>query len=143
MKDGLQSPGVSTQPQAATAKLETGPPGSECLIKIGGDWRLSGPVPSWSATLEQRAAASVRVVPEGLGKWDTSLVLFLVHGRAWCAQSKHDLHAEALPEKLQTLLKLVAETSTPGPIDKPIVRSSWDFAAALAGTWASHAKVII
>jgi phospholipid/cholesterol/gamma-HCH transport system permease protein len=61
---------------------------------VGGDWRLSEPVPSWIGVLGKTGAASVRVVPQDLGKWDTSLVLFLVHGRAWCAQSKNEFHAD-------------------------------------------------
>jgi len=49
-------------------------------------------------------------LPEGLGMWDTSLLLFLVHGRAWCLGSKRALIAEALPRTLQSLLAQVAES---------------------------------
>jgi phospholipid/cholesterol/gamma-HCH transport system permease protein len=138
-----QLPEVSTEPKAATAKLESGPPGSECLVKVGGDWRLSEPVPSWTGLLGKRTATDVRVVPEDLGKWDTSLVLFLMHGRAWCAASKNDFHAEALPENLQRLLRQVAGMGAPKPMAQASVKSSWRLAGSLAKKGASHAKEIV
>ena len=106
-------PEVSPGPKAATAKLEAGPPGGECLVKVGGDWRLNEPVPSWAGVLGGTVATRVRVLPEDLGRWDTSLVLFLVHGRAWCAKSKSEFHTEALPGNLQELLRQVAEMGAP------------------------------
>lgn len=138
-----QSPEVSTELKAATAKLEAGPPGSESLVKVGGDWRLSEPVPSWTRVLGERTATSVRVVPEDLGKWDTSLVLFLVHGRAWCAESKNDFHTEALPENLQTLLRQVAGMGAPKPAAQAAVKSIWALAGTLAKNGASQAKEIV
>ncbi|MFA7007191.1 MAG: hypothetical protein WC429_24355, partial [Verrucomicrobiia bacterium] len=77
-----QMPEAGTELKTATAKLEAGQSGSECLVKVGGDWRLSEPLLSWTGVLGENIATSVRVVPEDLGKWDTSLVLFLVHGQA-------------------------------------------------------------
>ena len=64
---------ASTERKAATAQLETGPAGGACVVKIGGDWRLSGPVLAWDGVLGECRASSVRVAPEGLGTWDTSL----------------------------------------------------------------------
>jgi len=58
-----QLPEVNTEFKAATAKLEAEPAGGECLVKVGGDWRLSGPVPSWTGVLGEKTATSVRVVP--------------------------------------------------------------------------------
>jgi hypothetical protein len=77
-------PEVSTGDKTATAKLQAGAPGGECLVKIGGDWRLNERVPSWNSVFQNHMAMNVRVVPDDLGKWDTSLLLFLVHGRVVC-----------------------------------------------------------
>ena len=139
MTASAQLPKVGTELKAATAELEAGPPGSECLVKIGGDWRLSEPVPLWAGVLGKRTAASVRVKPEDLGKWDTSLVLFLVHGQVWCAKAKKDFHAEALPKNLQALLRQVAGISEPKPTAKTDAKSGWVLARDMAKMWASHA----
>jgi phospholipid/cholesterol/gamma-HCH transport system permease protein len=118
--------------KTATAQLQAGAPGGECLLKIGGDWRLSGPVPSWDRVLGGKTAAHVRVVPEDLGKWDTSLLLFLVHGRKWCTASKHDFHVETLPENLQTLLRQVENVDAPKPAIKAAIKSNRALAAIFA-----------
>jgi phospholipid/cholesterol/gamma-HCH transport system permease protein len=143
MTASRQVPEVSTELKAASAKLETGPPGGECLLKIGGDWRLSETVPSWTSVLGDRTATSVRAVPEDLGKWDTSLVLFLVHGRAWCVEKKMDFTVEALPDNLQTLLRQVTEMGARKPMAKAPVKSRWALAEAMAIKWASQAKEIV
>jgi phospholipid/cholesterol/gamma-HCH transport system permease protein len=129
--------------KAATARLDAGPPGSECLVKVGGDWRLSEPVPSWTAVLGMRTAASVRVVPDDLGTWDTSLVLFLVHGQAWCTKSQKDFHAEALPGNLQTLLRQVTGVSAPPLVAQAADQSRWAMAGALVRKGASQAHTIV
>ncbi|MFA6561178.1 MAG: ABC transporter permease [Verrucomicrobiia bacterium] len=126
-----QMPEAGTELKTATAKLEAGQSGSECLVKVGGDWRLSEPLLSWTGVLGEKTATSVRVVPEDLGKWDTSLVLFLVHGRAWCAKKKIDLQVEALPANLQTLLQQVVAVGAAKPATKA--------QAGPAGTWAGRA----
>jgi phospholipid/cholesterol/gamma-HCH transport system permease protein len=137
-----QIPEAGTELKAPTAKLEAGTSGSECLVKIGGDWRLNEPVPLWTGVLGERTATSVRAVPEDLGKWDTSLVLFLVHGQAWCVEKKIDFKVEALPANLRTLLRQVAEMGAPKPKAKPAVQSRWALAETLAKQWASDAKEI-
>jgi len=55
-------PEVSTGDKVATAQLQVGAPGGECLVKIGGDWRLNEPVPSWAKVLGKRTAVNVRIV---------------------------------------------------------------------------------
>jgi phospholipid/cholesterol/gamma-HCH transport system permease protein len=125
--------------KTATAQLQAGVSDCECLLKIGGDWRLSDPVPAWAGVLGKAPTANIRVVPDDLGKWDTSLVLFLVHGRAWCAASEKEFHAEALPENLQALLRQVPMNSVLNPPTKTAVKP-WDLASNLAQKWAHHAR---
>ena len=130
---------LSSELKAPTAKLDAGATANECIVKVGGDWQLSEGVPSWNSVFGSHAAASVRVVPDDLGKWDTSLLLFLVHGRAWCLESKHDFNAEALPENLQTLLRQVAKSDAPKPAVKPAAKSNWALAQTLVKKWAGLA----
>ena len=108
-------PEASPNTKPATAKIEAGTEDGECLVKLGGDWLLSKPVPSWSGVLGAKNRLNVRVVPEDLGKWDTSLVLFLLHGSAWCAEAKKEINVQALAENLQALLKQVSGSGTSKP----------------------------
>ena len=116
-------PVESTEFKAATAKLEAGVSGSDCVVKVGGDWRLNTITPSWNELSGHRAATNVRIVPDGLGQWDTSLLLFLVHARAWCVANKHALQPEALPENLRILLQQVAVTHAPKPAPRVVSAS--------------------
>lgn len=124
----------------ATAKLETGSSGSDCVVKVGGDWRLNTSVPTWKELFDQHTATDVRVVSDGLGQWDTSLLLFLVHGRAWCVESKHDFVTGALPENLQTLLRQVVEAGTPKPKAIPAATTIPERAQTLAMNFANKTK---
>ncbi len=117
------SPVEGSRSKAASAKLEDAPAGGDCVVKVGGDWQLNAAMPSWNSLVAQHAPGNVRVVPDSLGKWDSSLLLFLVHGRKWCLQSKHALNAEALPENLQTLLRQIAEADTSQQKTKPAAKT--------------------
>jgi len=133
-------PVTGTGVKAATAKLETGAAGSDCVVKVGGDWRLNERVPSWNSVCQNHMAMNVRVVPDDLGKWDTSLLLFLVHGRKWCAASKHDFNFEALPENLQILLRQVENVDAKNPASREATKSSWELATAFAQKLANKTK---
>ena len=83
MTAGHPLPETKPEFKPATATRGAGSSERECVVKVGGDWRLSEPVPAWGKVLGTQATADVRVVTDDLGKWDTSLVLFLVHVRKW------------------------------------------------------------
>jgi phospholipid/cholesterol/gamma-HCH transport system permease protein len=125
--------------RAATAQLQAGLSGGECRVQIGGDWRLSAPLPDWAGILGQTPAASVRIVPADLGKWDTSLLLFLVHGRARCAAVQKEFHVEALPGNLQALLRQVPVNPAATPPAKT-AHDPWSRASAIAQQAADHAR---
>lgn len=134
---------VSAGDRTATAQLQAAAPGGECQLKIGGDWRLKEPVPAWAKVLGKQMAIKVRVVPEALGYWDTALVLFLVHCRAWCAESKSEFHGDALPANLQTLLGQVPVSRVAKPAAKAATKSSWEWAALVATKWGRQVQQIV
>jgi phospholipid/cholesterol/gamma-HCH transport system permease protein len=136
----MNKTGKHSSPEAATAQRQAGVSGGECLMKIGGDWRLSEPVPAWAGVFGKAPAASVRVVPADLGKWDTSLVLFLAHGRAWCAASGKAFQVEELPANLQALLRQVPVNGAAKPATKTAAKSKWDLASSAAEKWAAHVR---
>ena len=110
---------------SATAQLEVVTPGREGVVRVGGAWRLNERVPAWKSVVQNQAAMKVRVVPDQLGRWDTSLVLFLVHGRAWCAAANQEFDAAGLPENLQGRLRRVAGNSAAKPPTKSELKP-WD-----------------
>ena len=122
MKASSSEPVISPELKAATASLEAGLADGECLVKLAGDWRLTGAFPSWAGMMANTAVANVRVVPENLGSWDTSLVLFLKHGETWCAQAKKSFSAEALPGNLQALLRQLAAVKGTKPVNPVAVK---------------------
>ena len=135
-----QSPAGSTGDNVATAKLEASSSSSDCVVKVGGDWRLNTLVPTWKELFGQHAATNVRIVSDELGKWDTSLLLFLVHGRAWCVESKHEFVTGALPENLQTLLGQVVEAGTAATKTRPVAKTLFERAQTLATNFGNRTK---
>lgn len=102
-------PASPAQPQAsARASLETDSKG--WVLKLAGDWRLGEPVPAWNEVVKEKSKASIRVVADDLGKWDSSLVLFLTHGNRWCEQHGVKLDLQALPPALHTVMEQTAAT---------------------------------
>jgi phospholipid/cholesterol/gamma-HCH transport system permease protein len=136
-------PEVGADGNTATAQLQGAAEGGERVLKIGGDWRLNELVPSWTEVVGKGTAVKVRVVAEGLGHWDTSLVLFLAHGRAWGAESNTEFLTEALPENLQTLLRQVPVKSAAKPATKAAVESKLELAARCATKGAQHAQQVV
>ncbi|MDQ5980124.1 MAG: phospholipid/cholesterol/gamma-HCH transport system permease protein [Verrucomicrobiota bacterium] len=106
-------PSVSSTPVArADAVLE----GSALKVSIVGDWSITGVRPKWTATLAGRQPKQVHLSADGLGNWDSSLLLFLFEAQQWCRITGAFCDSKALPEKVLVLLKQMSvshETSVP------------------------------
>lgn len=88
-------------------------------VVLGGVWRITEPRPSWSRLLDQRKPPRVRVRCDGVEQWDTSLLLFLFEVQEWCRVEGVAYDTDALPEKIQTLLKqFVTAHATAVPFDR-------------------------
>lgn len=91
----------------ATATLQTHD--HECVITLSGDWSLELPIPSWEELAQRchqaKKTEKVRFVAGELSSWDTSLLLFLRHGKKWALANKKTLEMKALPAKLQRILQ--------------------------------------
>lgn len=83
----------------------------EYVINLHGDWVLNAEVPSWNETIKGCTADTVKITAPGLGTWDTALLLFLIHGRAWCVARKKNFETSALPINLQRILQHAETTS--------------------------------
>jgi phospholipid/cholesterol/gamma-HCH transport system permease protein len=105
---------MSTEERQATASLE--PSGDHLVLKVGGSWRLTETLPQLEELMPQgKEHHPIRVAPEGLVEWDSSLPVFLLRLRAWCRQHDSNLNLEALPAALKRLFRLIAESEEGEP----------------------------
>jgi phospholipid/cholesterol/gamma-HCH transport system permease protein len=78
------------------------------VVRIAGDWRLSGHLPA-TAEADRRIAAHPRRVAfdtSALGPWDTSLLTFLDKVVTSCAEQQIEVDRSGLPAGVQRLLAL-------------------------------------
>src|SRR3990167_4629 len=120
MKPSL--PSDASGSSTAEAQLEADSPREECVIKLSGDWSLGEAVPSWEEVVGHKKGTKVRIIADHLGTWDTSLLLFLRHGRAWCLAKKKDFDTSSLPRNLQVILKHAEAGALfkPAPKETPV-----------------------
>ncbi len=96
----------------ATAELQ----GEWLDVAIGGSWQITEPRPAWNELLAGRRASRVRLRPDGLEQWDSSLLLMMFEARQWCQITGAYFDADAMPERSRVLLGQLAtahETSLP------------------------------
>ncbi|PTX97889.1 ABC transporter permease [Opitutus sp. ER46] len=88
-------------------------------VALGGDWQVTGKVPNWTSVIDRQAPRRVRLRLEGLGRWDSSLLLFVMHAQDWCRNAGAACDAEALPEEIRTLSgQLATSHETRAPFDR-------------------------
>src|SRR5437016_4436737 len=78
------------------------------VIRMAGDWQLSGHLPTVAETVRHVATRPRRVAFDAaaLGKWDTSLLTFLGKVVAVCSQQTVAVDRSGLPSGVQRLLAL-------------------------------------
>ncbi len=93
--------------------------GDLLAISLAGVWRITGSRPAWTDVLAGRQPARVRVAMAEVERWDSSLLLFIFEAQQWCRVTGAYFDAEALPEKIVSLLaQLVASHETSVPFDR-------------------------
>ncbi|MEY2879239.1 MAG: hypothetical protein RLZZ15_1619 [Verrucomicrobiota bacterium] len=108
---------VRDAPLDARAAVTTD--GDACEIALGGTWQITARRPAWEALRGATNPARVRLRTDDVAKWDSSLLLFLFEVQQWCRASGAYFDAEALPEKIRTLLaQLAASHETSVPFDR-------------------------
>jgi phospholipid/cholesterol/gamma-HCH transport system permease protein len=79
-------------------------------VALAGTWQITAARPAWTALIAGRKPARLRLRMDAVEKWDTSLVLFLYEAQVWMDAAQVECDAAALPERVRTLLKQLAET---------------------------------
>ena len=103
--------GVTSEVIRMPAALETGEARATAVeidgrldVVLAGPWQVTARRPSWTALLDGRKPAIVRIVVEEVEKWDTSLLLFLFEVQEWCRAAGSSFDTGSLPEKIRGLL---------------------------------------
>ena len=64
-------------PEPLRAVARAGMEGDRLDVTVGGVWRITEPRPAWAELAAGRVPAGVRLRAGGLGRWDSSLPLFV------------------------------------------------------------------
>ena len=88
-------------------------------ITLAGDWRVTGRRPDWKTLIGAQKPLGIRVRAGELGRWDTSLPLFLYAAKDWCERVGAACNLEALPEKMRSeLTQLEASRAASEPHER-------------------------
>lgn len=104
-------PSVASNPASAVASVE----GDDLMIRLGGNWRITGPHPDWIETIAGQAPRPMCLDGSALGDWDSSLALFLREARNWAEQQGVPCRVEAVPAGAEKLAGLLAPQTTRKP----------------------------
>jgi phospholipid/cholesterol/gamma-HCH transport system permease protein len=107
---------MSSGSESHSAQVLVTPTGDLLEVKLAGEWKITRKRPSWTNLLGRQTPERVRVDIGAVGKWDSSLLLFLFEVQQWCRMTGAYCDTEALPEKVRVLLGQIAashETSVP------------------------------
>lgn len=108
--------GMSVTPADSTARASVQADGDGMVVELAGDWRLTEERPLWAPLVHGRKPARVAFRAERLGRWDSSLLVFLLEVRQWCAVAGAYCDGDSLPESVRARLEQIAhshETSVP------------------------------
>ena len=103
-------------PPLNTARAEVSREGETLLLRLGGDWRITGTHPVWADTVIGHLPSRVVLRADGLGTWDSSLALFLSAARLWRAKHGVELVEEGLPVEAGRLAALLINKPAHAPI---------------------------
>ena len=103
------------------ASVQASVEGDALVVRVGGEWRITGKRPAWSSVVTEPKPARLRMLDDGLGLWDSSLALFLREASAWAESQGVVVERIGLPEGAVRLAALLAQKSAKPPEDKSTV----------------------
>jgi phospholipid/cholesterol/gamma-HCH transport system permease protein len=84
-------------------RAEAIPEGDGLVVTLGGDWRITQPLPVWRNVRGNQQPCAVRIRVDGLERWDSSLVRFVYEVQDWCRGANAQCDTAALPETVRRL----------------------------------------
>lgn len=113
----LMSGSQPNLPARAAAQLE----GEVLDVVVGGNWQVTEPRPTWSEVRGNATAKTVRLRADQLGKWDTSLLLFVLDAQTWCQEAGISCDVGPLPNNVRMLSEqLAAARPKAAPEDRSV-----------------------
>ncbi|MSU24062.1 MAG: ABC transporter permease [Opitutus sp.] len=110
---------MAVNPESLEARASANAAGDALEVVLAGNWQITKPRPAWPELLGAQNPARVRLRVDEVGRWDTSLLLFLFEAQQWCRVTGAYCDTAALPEKIRTLLtQLAAAHETSVPFDR-------------------------
>ena len=93
--------------------------GEDLAVVVEGVWRVTAPRPAWRGLLEGRSPGIVRLRAGELGRWDSSLPLFVFAAQQWARERGIACDADGLPANLREVLSQLARShETSVPVDR-------------------------
>ncbi len=105
------------EPSAARVTAQAAADGLD--VALAGDWQVAGSRPAWREAVGEARPARVRLGMDGVGLWDSSLLLFLAEAEAWARSRGIPCDTGGLPEKVRLLLGQLETASVPRPAPAP------------------------
>jgi len=110
---------MSATPDNAKAFVQARVEGDALHVELGGNWEITQPFPSWDGLIGKTSPAQVKITLTELGKWDSSLLLFLYEAQKWCVIASARLDVGELPSKIRELLgQMGAAQGKDVPVDR-------------------------
>lgn len=105
-------------PSRAAADLHSH--GDQVVAVLSGTWQLEGTTPRFDHLREaasQGQPSALGFDASALGEWDSSLLIYLRQGQAYCEANDVPFNTEGLPERVTSLLALA--TAVPERVIEP------------------------
>ena len=96
-----------TQP-SLPARVSAQADGDTLRVNVGGSWRITDTRPDWKTARGSVSPKRVVVAADGLERWDTSLLLFLLEVQGWAREANAEVDLNALPAGVLRLLGQLA-----------------------------------
>lgn len=107
----------SPEPPRAVARAAWS--GDDLEVFLEGVWRVTAPRPAWRGLVEGRSPGIVRLRAGELGRWDSSLPLFVFAAQQWARERGIACDTDALPANLREVLSQLARShETSVPVDR-------------------------
>ncbi len=110
---------MSDHPEPARAVARAEMDGEGLVVTVEGVWRITERRPDWAALAAGLEPAGVRLRAGALGRWDSSLPLFVFAAQEWARGRGISCETEGLPPALREVLGQLARShETSVPVDR-------------------------